>query len=70
MQGYQRLEFLGDAVLDLLMTRFYFTTYRSVTALTVAVMTHSNSHNYTRVIVITVKAMVVTIMKMIMITVC
>ncbi|KAL0046074.1 hypothetical protein WJX82_001682 [Trebouxia sp. C0006] len=27
-QGYQRLEFLGDAVLDLLMTRYYFTTYR------------------------------------------
>lgn len=30
MQGYQRLEFLGDAVLDLLMTRYYFITYRSV----------------------------------------
>ena len=29
VQGYQRLEFLGDAVLDLLMTRYYFTTYRS-----------------------------------------
>ena len=29
MQGYQRLEFLGDAVLDLLMTRYFFTTYRS-----------------------------------------
>ena len=28
VQGYQRLEFLGDAVLDLLMTRYYFTTYR------------------------------------------
>ncbi len=29
VQGYQRLEFLGDAVLDLLMTRHYFTTYKS-----------------------------------------
>ncbi len=28
VQGYQRLEILGDAVLNLLMTRYYFTAYR------------------------------------------
>lgn len=35
MQGYQRLEFLGDAVLDLLMTRYFFITYRFVQCLPV-----------------------------------